>query len=727
MSDSNSRKRKKSPGSPSDSAAHQPGQIGLADETSAVSESSADLWELDHWHRERLPRLEDTLFSCASCGLVGSTNPPQPDGSILAIARLIPPQLRLLWCLHSVCRPCLVSSCARGDGTAVCPSCMEVTVLPAVGWVDTLHPNYWCLRRYQTRYQTQSEHAQGKPSLECGECAEGMPVESMVGACLDCHELLCDVHWIAHKKGRKTAAHILTKDLERFSETSRDSLMHMGTVWSGVLCSTHTQHAVVGFCLACKELVCKLCQERNHRQHAIDYEFDLAQSEKTRLASLLMEGDEAAEVCERNVADLKAMIEDVNAEATKASEEVTTAAQKVIKYLRNEEKCTLDSIDESRWFLLKKLEKRLEEKKTAKSRLDRAQYLSQVAIDGGINDAQVLHVHRTLQSNLRRGISDCRKTIDLSGFPSAKSVRKPCMAFMEKVELLRGLPEQQINEAISAGPTEEQCPWSLRTCVNLPAVHQHSLHHVFLLSTCPEDEHVRNLPVAVVRSPSGDVEKCRFSPCICKGEAVDCAAARICDGRRVDVHFVPKEPGGHELFVTWNGRHVRNSPCLFNVEHHPFTTLFQHLPNPTHPGAFWNYGLARPSRFPLKWGVYCPQLPPCIAMFSVSVQLLESTNPPTTTELSSCHWLADDDIHITPRGISLGPPGARFNMKDLRDGDAMQLELLLTDQEWIIKLLHLRSGRSSSVRGEFAGSVAWVAASVTYPECSPMHLLPAFF
>ena len=149
--------------------------------------------------RQRELHINQELFSCASCGAGSKGHAGRADANA---------DLRLFSCLHSVCRRCLASSCIRDDGTAVCPSCLEPTQLPEIGWVEALPRNYWS----QARGEANAEHTE-PAELECGECAEGEAVESIAGACLDCSELLCSVHWLAHQKGRRTKGHRMTTDV----------------------------------------------------------------------------------------------------------------------------------------------------------------------------------------------------------------------------------------------------------------------------------------------------------------------------------------------------------------------------------------------------------------------------------------------------------------------------------------------------------------------------------
>ena len=358
--------------------------------------------------RQRELHINQELFSCASCGAGSKGHAGRADANA---------DLRLFSCLHSVCRRCLASSCIRDDGTAVCPSCLEPTQLPEIGWVEALPRNYWS----QARGEANAEHTE-PAELECGECAEGEAVESIAGACLDCSELLCSVHWLAHQKGRRTKGHRMTTDVGAVLRTPSGSNAVCKTI--GVPCSVHSDYDVVGFCNSCQQMVCKICLERSHRSHSIDRDFQPAiLFAKKRAAKKIMETSESGiQKCEASITQLNARVDAVNQAAAEASKEITTSVERLIKTLRREEQRALLRTDETRWSLQKEMEQRLGQKKSAKSQLQRARFLTQASLKGEINNAQFLHVCDMLRGNAERANSECSSKVDLGGLHSLRVI-----------------------------------------------------------------------------------------------------------------------------------------------------------------------------------------------------------------------------------------------------------------------------------------------------------------
>ena len=62
-----------------------------------------------------------------------------------------------------------------------------------------------------------------------------------------------------------------------------------------------------------------------------------------------------------------------------------------------------------------------------------------------------------------------------------------------------------------------------------------------------------------------------------------------------------------------------------------------------------------------------------------------------------------------------------------KDEEVMQLEFSYVHPQWMLRPTHLRSGKSSTARGNLKSQLSAVRAFVGHPESSPMYLLPAFF
>ena len=677
--------------------------------------------------------LEDVLFSCVSCG-AGSVRSESSTTGTRAAAL----DLRLLSCLHSVCRSCLTSSCVRGDGTAVCPSCMEVTHLQVVGWIDALPRNYWTLARAKS-------HAGGdkaKASLQCGECAEaddGEVAEAVVGACLDCNELLCALHWLAHQKGRRTKHHRVTDDLDNVSATTQDGesvRVEVQRSASGVPCAMHPGHDVIGLCKTCNQMVCEVCLERSHSQHLVDRQFQSATDERSDMEKEMEKSDRGIEACEASIAELNAVIDNVNLEVEKASEEVSTSVQRLIDELRKEEKQALFDIDKARWSLQKELEKRVEQKKTAKSQLQRARFLVQASLAGGtcIKDAQFLHVSGPLRRNLDEGNTECGRAVDLSDLPKADSVHEAGEAFTNTLHLL--CCKLQCKGSFTANPVDDQCPWQLEPYEDdIPAIHQLTWRHVKLASSPRASYASTGKLRAVIQCPSGEIDPCEFCACTCtdKDEAASKAERGSGDGHTcMDLYFSVKMPGEHLLHVTHNGGHVHGSPSKITVAGYPLGEEDRIRDEK------YIYVSAAIYSYPLKWGVYIPKVPQKQAArrkCALGVQLYFAKSGAREEEsISVCHYFCDASGVFRSTSIEEGarctPDAVDGCVQVWEDEEVMQVEFsIIKKAKWRLHLTYLRSGATSTATGPLhSPNMCWPPrAFVDYPTNSPAYLLPAFF
>ena len=707
-----------------------PGTLAMSDSSQETTEGlpSSDGLDSSTQHAngdclaERMGELqfENQLFSCASCG-EGSTD--HSGDEVKSKAPTV--SLRLLSCLHSVCRSCLISCCARGDGTASCPSCMEITRLPAIGWVDALPRTYWCFGRDEGQPEKQAT-----PALECAECGETEPGEGVVGGCLDCKELFCSVHWQAHAKSRKTKGHTMSKSVDGFSSQATPGLQ---TTSSRVPCSMHTDHEATGYCNTCKQLICDVCVERNHLRHDIDREFMDAKEKRRRLSDAMEKSDGGVEKCKASITLLNATIAEVNDEAAQASKEVNEHVESLIDELTKEQKATLHEIDEARWSLQKELEKILERKKAALSQLERSRFLAQACLDGKTNDAQLIHLFNTLQENIGQGNTECSGKVDLTGLPLPVSVNKPSELLAGKV---RSFHFKLRGKEFHAEPPEDQCQWELQAenfC--RPTIHQRSSRHIEHLASSPESKSAAagNL-CAVIESPSGEVEACDLYTCVCQGGATQ-KLPQNWQGN-VDVDFDAKMPGLHKLHVTCNGRHVRGSPCEVQVSGCPFgekvSLHIDHDRDQGRPTPLTHMSARSVSSYlAFKFGVFipkAPQLADAKRSCKVGVQLFgsEHSQQENPVRLNAYHWRSDglfDAEEAQEHRPEIKGPAHVWE-----DEEVMQVELCYVDgRKWKLKITYLNSGSSSEATFCEKDSCETVAALAIYPDKSPAYLLPAFF
>ena len=670
--------------------------------------------------KTKTAEVEKTLFTCGSCGAGSNVSTDPGDAK---------KDLRLLACLHSVCRDCLISSCVRADGLVACPSCMETTELPVIGWADALPRNYWFLRRAEN--QASPDNAEP----ECGECAEGETADKIVGVCVDCNELLCEVHWLAHQKGRRTKSHTLSKDTDMFSKSFNDTNATRRS--THVPCSVHTHYDVDSFCKTCNEMVCKVCRDQSHRHHDIDLEFLTNEVEVQRrdLEREMEQSNAGLERCEASIADLSARIDKVNLKAEAASKDVTTSVQHFVDDLRREEKLTLHHIDKARWSLQKELEEKLEQKKAAKDQLERARCLTQESLHGDGDRAQLLHVGETLLKNLEQGNSKCSSEVDLCTLPSPGAIHGESRTFHRRVQYLHD--KLLSGSIIAAQPTDERCPIKFVESPftdNQPSIHQISSQ----CAQVTDSSAYQSTAQAALEDPFGKVEPCDiFEATRTHNTGAEVNAAT--DISYACVAFKPKIPGEHKLHFTLNNQHVHGSPSLIQVKGYPFLssssriTAFAHErgKEPSYTRIKAEFGNAC-----VKCGLFIPKVPTSakkkqrtragVAVYAGEKRQNENALGPGN---GAFYWQGDGKFLSLEQGEAgfHSEIKAEGGMHPWEDEDVMQLELSLVDTQVTLELTDVRRGTSFVAKRSLKNPIRRAQVLIECPNNYPVYILPAFY
>ena len=597
---------------------------------------------------------------------------------------------------------------------------MEPTHLPPIGWVDALPRNYWYLRKVESQAKPE------KREMECGECPEGEPVEQIVGVCLDCDEPLCDFHWTAHQKGRRTKGHTLSRDVEGLSKMASNDAEKAQLQSTGVPCAIHVDHNVNGFCKTCGERVCKVCQERSHRQHEIDSDFQMESicAQRRDLERDLEMTDTGLDSCEESIAELNACIYDVNLEAAEASKDVTASVQRLVDDLRKEEKLALRQIDETRWSLQKKLDEKLEQKKAARSQLERARYLTRASLFEDVNNAQLHHVGNLLRRNLNKAQRECGRQLDPSDLPSPDVVHDGCRKLTAEVKSFNA--KLRSRHVLVAQPAGEQCSLQLEEYDgDRPAIHQSTWRNVVQLPSDNATLKPGDEVSAAIENPLGEIEPCTVSAFICNEED------NPQDGQ-FEVHFDMKIPGEHKLHVAQNGRHVHGSPCKINVGGFPLDKRTYSKGGVAQDQSRKFTFAKLPETSAVKFGVYVPKMPTsdngskCDT--ATGVMLFTDGEEGKRVYVGCPVWQANGEFEVDER-TSTEEAAAEVESceQEWEDEEVMQMEFSYVHPQWTLKLTHLRSGKSSTARGYLECQLCAVVAFVACPENSRIHFLPAFF
>ena len=251
-------------------------------------------------------------------------NPVVPDGSMSlayqteAKAGLEPSSVctycndlfvdpRLLPCLHSFCRKCLVDLVKKVNTTSVivCPICRETTAVPAKG-IDAITPNLH-LEHESKIAKYESLIRQQVPPL-CDECSRNSKNE-VISFCCTCESFLCRECHSQHIMSRKLTLHhktILLNDTTNLQAKLKD-----GIVFPAINCMNHPNDEIKFYCSSCKILVCIQCALTKHCGHHMEDLNAFVNREKVGICDLIKDMPEYVSKLEILIRNAKAVIDSI--------------------------------------------------------------------------------------------------------------------------------------------------------------------------------------------------------------------------------------------------------------------------------------------------------------------------------------------------------------------------------------------------------------------------------
>ena len=173
---------------------------------------------------------------------------------------------RLLPCLHSFCRKCLLDLIKKVNTTnvVVCPICRETTAVPTKG-IEAVTPNIHFEHEAKiTKFEALIKKNVPPP---CDECSRDSKSE-VISFCCTCESFLCKDCHSQHILSRKLTLHhkmIVLEDTTNLRAKLKDCI-----VFPEINCSSHPSDAIKFYCSSCKTLVCVQCALTKHCGHHME-------------------------------------------------------------------------------------------------------------------------------------------------------------------------------------------------------------------------------------------------------------------------------------------------------------------------------------------------------------------------------------------------------------------------------------------------------------------------
>ncbi|XP_033645833.1 E3 ubiquitin-protein ligase TRIM33-like isoform X2 [Asterias rubens] len=179
---------------------------------------------------------------------------------------------KLMPCLHTVCKECVMNVASADKQSCRCPICRQ-----DCRNVNDIIDNYFLT---SAAASASSENNIKNPSVCL--CDDKSEVSAF---CQDCMEWLCDPCVQAHQRVRVTKDHVI-KEKSEVASTSGESNGGR-TEQKPLFCAVHLQEQLKLYCETCEKLTCRDCQLQEHKEHKYQFIGEIAVRQKSALRILL--------------------------------------------------------------------------------------------------------------------------------------------------------------------------------------------------------------------------------------------------------------------------------------------------------------------------------------------------------------------------------------------------------------------------------------------------------
>ncbi|KAL9655520.1 hypothetical protein ABK040_002187 [Willaertia magna] len=168
---------------------------------------------------------------------------------------------KVLPCLHSFCLKCLQVLC-ENKTLIHCPDCRKECNIPN-GDVNEL-PNDFFKNSLIDQLTLITK------KMKCDDCDEDEAYEAIY-CCKNCSMYLCDLHGMAHKKGKNTKNHSIVKLEEEKKIVSEDNNLFQKALTKPIYCKKHEYEIIRLYCNTCESLICRDCALVDHYNHKFKF------------------------------------------------------------------------------------------------------------------------------------------------------------------------------------------------------------------------------------------------------------------------------------------------------------------------------------------------------------------------------------------------------------------------------------------------------------------------
>ena len=240
---------------------------------------------------------------------------------------------KLLRCFHVFCEKCLLPLARKTPQVVECPNCRHPTSLPPAG-VPGLQGAFLIHHLFDIRDILK------QVSTPAGTKCVKFEKRNPVCYCRSCG-LLCDACKKPHLEWKEFATH----ELVSLDQLTEDATNLVPPAQKVLHCPRHPAKELDLYCETCKEVICRDCIVKVHRDHQYDLVTDVFPQQKKVLVSSVEPAEEQLALVNKALEGLKSLCGDITSQRQTLEREIRAEIDLGIRALREREELLVSQLD----------------------------------------------------------------------------------------------------------------------------------------------------------------------------------------------------------------------------------------------------------------------------------------------------------------------------------------------------------------------------------------------
>ena len=241
---------------------------------------------------------------------------------------------KLLRCFHVFCERCMLPLASKTPQVVECPNCRHPTSLPPAG-VPGLQGAF--LIHHLFDIQDILKQVSTPAGTKCVKCEKRNPT----CYCRSCG-LLCDKCRDIHSEWKEFATH----ELVSLDQLTEDATNLVPPAQKVLHCPRHPAKELDLYCETCKEVICRDCIVKVHRDHQYDLVTDVFPQQKKVLVSSVKPAEEQLASVNKALEGLKSLCGDITSQRQTLEREIRVEIDLGHQALREREELLVSQLDQ---------------------------------------------------------------------------------------------------------------------------------------------------------------------------------------------------------------------------------------------------------------------------------------------------------------------------------------------------------------------------------------------